>query len=232
MDDAYDPLPDKRGLYDYVLWLNASDALAPAEMPEHDLDFSGFEQLTNLASTAPRPSVDQCLDWWEKWRMPENIHRHVSKVAEAAYKLAIWMRHAGMAIDPILTHRAALVHDLDKIQTLHQPSQHGHISAEYLADQGYPEVADIVRNHLLGIFLTKDMSTFSWETKLVNFCDKLVEEDRIVTLPVRFFALKQRYPHSQVLLDSTEPYLWQLNDEICSILSLESHEALVSELNA
>ncbi len=35
--------------------------------------------------------------------MPENVQRHVSRVAEAAYKLAVWMRHAGLAIDPILT---------------------------------------------------------------------------------------------------------------------------------
>ncbi len=93
-------------------------------------------------------------------------------------------------------------------------------------------MADIVRNHLLGIFLKQDLSAFSWEMKLVNFCDKLVEGDRIVTLPVRLSALKQRYPHSKVLLDSTEPYLWQLNDEICSILALEGHHALISELNA
>lgn len=232
MDDAYECLPEKLGQFDYVLWLNKSDLLAPAEMPEHDLDISGFENLTNLASTPSRPSTGQCLVWWEEWRMPENVQRHVTKVAEAAYKLAVWMRHAGMAIDPILTHRAGLVHDLDKIQTLQQPGQHGHVSAEFLAERGYPKLADIVRNHLLGIFLMQDLTALSWEMKLVNFCDKLVEGDRIVTLPVRFSALKQRYPHSKVLLDSTEPYLWKLNDEICSILALDDHESLISELNA
>ncbi len=224
--------PEKRGQYDYVLWMNEADSLAPAEMPEHDLDILGFEALTTLASTPARPSMNQCLEWWEEWRMPENVQRHVSRVAEAAYKLAVWMRHAGLEIDPILTHRAGLVHDLDKIQTLQQPGQHGRVSAEFLFQRGYPELADIVRNHLLGIFLKQDLSAFTWEMKLVNFCDKLVEGDRIVTLPVRLSALKQRYPHSKVLLDSTEPYLWQLNDEICTILALEGHHALISELNA
>ncbi len=125
MDDAYEALPEKRGQYDYVLWMNETESLAPAEMPEHDLDILGFEALTTLASAPARPSMNQCLEWWEEWRMPENVQRHVTRVAEAAYKLAVWLRHAGLAIDPILTHRAGLVHDLDKIQTLQQPANMG-----------------------------------------------------------------------------------------------------------
>jgi hypothetical protein len=134
-------------------------------------------------------------------------------------------------VDPILTHRAGLAHDLDKIQTLHEPRQHGRESATFLSERGYPELAAIVRKHLLGVFLYEDVANLSWETKLVNFCDKLVEGDQIVSIKERFSALKQRYPQSQELLDASEPYLWQLNDEICSILSLDGHEALVTKLN-
>ena len=232
MDEVYENVSRNKGQFDLVLWMNASNALAPESMPEPDIDISQFEQLARVRSFAPRPSVGQCLDWWEEWKLPENVQRHVTEVASAAYKLAVWMRQAGINVDPILTHRAGLVHDLDKIDTLHQAGAHGHVSAAFLADQGYSELAEIVRNHLLSMFLAKDLSAFSWEMKLVNFCDKLVEGDQIVPIPVRFSALKQRYPHSHGLLDATEPYLWQLNDEICSILSLDGHEALIAELNA
>lgn len=231
MDEAYDDAIARRGQYDLILWLNAADEPAPGRMPEHDLDFNDIAQLASLSAVAPRPGLSQCLDWWDEWAMPENIRRHVTEVAGAAYKLAIWMRQAGVDVDPILTHRAGLVHDLDKIETLHQAGRHGHVSADFLQEEGYPELADIVRNHLLGIFLSRDMAVLSWETKLVNFCDKLVEGDRIVSITERFTALKQRYPRSQGLIDSAEPYLWQLNEEICTILSLDGHDELVARLN-
>jgi putative nucleotidyltransferase with HDIG domain len=171
------------------------------------------------------------LEWWEDWDLPENVRRHVTEVAGAAYKMAVWMRQAGIEVDPILTHRAGLAHDLDKIKTLQEPRQHGQESATFLSERGYPELAEIVRNHLLGVFLYEDVAHLTWETKLVNFCDKLVEGDQIVSITERFSALRQRYPHSQELLDSSEPHLWKLNDAICSILAMDGHEALVSRLN-
>lgn len=231
MAEDYDSLLTQRGAYAQLLWLNPSGALASDEMPQHDLDLMDLSQLPRLAGITRRPTLAQCLAWWEVWMLPENIRRHVTQVASAAYKLAMWMRNQGIDVDPILTHRAALSHDLDKIQTLHQPGRHGLESAEFLNAQGYPELARIVEQHLLGVFLYQDSAALSWETKLVNFCDKLVEGDQIVPLPDRFAALKQRYPGSHRLIDESEPYLWRLNDEICAILSVADHGALVADLN-
>ena len=66
--------------------------------------------------------------------------------------------------------------------------------------------------------------------KLVNYSDKLVEGDRVVLLPERLSALKQRYQHIKALIDSAEPYIWRLDNKICSILALDDHEALVTRL--
>ena len=231
MDDAYETLASRQGQYDSLLWLNRANSLTPAAMPEQDIDLSDIEQLPSFTAFAPRPTVAKCVAWWAAWDLPENVRRHVTEVAAAAYKLAIWMRQAGVEVDPILTHRAGLAHDLDKIKTLHEPRRHGQVSADFISEQGYPELAEIVRKHLLGIFLYENLDNLSWETKLVNFCDKLVEGDEVVSITERFTALKQRYPQSRKLIDSSEPHLWRLNDEICSILSLDAHEALVSKLN-
>jgi hypothetical protein len=231
LDEDYERLTGRQERYSGLLWLNQSSSLAPKPMPAQDFDLMQWEELRTFAELAPRPSLEQCLDWWDDWELPENICRHVTEVAGAAYKLAVWMRQAGIDVDPILTHRAGLAHDLDKIKTLREPRRHGQVSADFISARGFPELAVIVRKHLLGIFLYEDVANLSWETKLVNFCDKLVEGDEIVSITERFSALKKRYPQSQELLDSSEPYLWRLNDDICSILALDGHEALLAKLN-
>lgn len=230
IDEAYDAVVSKQGQYELILWMNWDNSPAPAAFPEPDMEVAYLEQLMTLGTFVPRPSAAQCIDWWLEWNLPDNIKRHVTKVAAIAYKLALEIRRAGLDVDPILTHRAGLVHDLDKIETLHQANRHGHVSADFMIRRGYPELAEIVRHHLLGLFLVHDLSGFSWEMKLVNYCDKLVEGDRVVLLPERLSALKQRYPQSRSLIDSAEPHLWRLDNEICSILDLDNHESLVNRL--
>ena len=70
----------------------------------------------------------------------------------------------------------------------------------------------------------------TWESKLVFFCDKLAEEDRIVPFDVRLEALKQRYPDFVGMMNTVELDVWALSNEICSILSISSHEKLIEKL--
>ena len=72
------------------------------------------------------------------------------------------------------------------------------------------------------------MGLHTWEDRLVFFCDKLVEQDRIVPFDVRLRALQARYPGFREVMAQAEPYVWALSDQICSILSIPSHENLIS----
>ena len=46
MDEVYENVSRNKGQFDLVLWMNASNALAPESMPAPDIDISQFEQLT------------------------------------------------------------------------------------------------------------------------------------------------------------------------------------------
>jgi hypothetical protein len=92
VDEDYERLTGRQGRYGGLLWLNASDSLAPTPMPTQDFDVLQLDELRTLNALAPRPSLAQCLEWWEDWDLPENVRRHVTEVAGAAYKLAVWMR--------------------------------------------------------------------------------------------------------------------------------------------
>ena len=68
-------------------------------------------------------------------------------------------------------------------------NSHGQVGASFIEAQGYPEIAEIVRGHILHTILDPKSDDRPWEVKLVYFCDKLTEGDRIVTLEERFTAL-------------------------------------------
>jgi len=213
-----------------TIFYNPDGLIAPVRLPLQDADIVSLDALDQTLSLLAKPSLQQCIAWWEAWDLPENIRQHSITVAWAAYTLAVLMRNQGVALDPMLAQRAGLVHDLDKIKTLKLGDAHGREGAAFLAQQGYPELAGIVREHIMHSVLTENPDTRGWEDRLVFFCDKLVEGDRIVSFKQRLAALMQRYPDYRETMARAEAQIWRLNDRICSILSIPDHEILISTL--
>ena len=231
LDDNYQKLQDWTDAKCRTIWLNRAGEIPTKEAPIHDYELSRIGQLDNIQRIDQSPTLAQCKLWLDEWDLPANVRRHVTRVAWAAYALAVMMRDKGVEIDPILTHRGGLLHDLDKIETLKMVNSHGQVGASFIEAQGYPEIAEIVRGHILHTILDPNSDNRPWEVKLVYFCDKLTEGDRIVTLEERFTALGKRYPAYMEKMDKAKTHVWDLNDEICSILSLPDNEHLVSLLN-
>ncbi len=213
-----------------MVWVNKGGEILPDVSPVHDVELRSLSELTDLPKMLNRPTLAQCVDWWDEWDLPKNIRQHVQMVSRAAYVLAVLMRNLGYAVDPILTHRGGLLHDLDKIKTLRISGAHGEMGAEFLEDQGYPQVAEIVREHNLSSILGPEFDRRPWENKLVFFCDKLVEGERIVPFGERVAALNRRYPAYRPLIEKTEEPVWQFSEQVCSILSLTNHQALIDLL--
>ncbi len=209
------------------IWLNRKDQLAPDVVPAHDEDIQSLDDLLKVESLLQKPTLGQCYAWWEEWDVPTNIRDHMQTVAWGAYVLAVKMRNEGIRVDPILTHRGGLLHDIDKIQTLDESGQHGQKGAKFLADQGYPTVAEIIREHIMHRILRPEAEALSWEVKLVYFMDKLVEGDHIVPFNERLTALKQRYPGYRGAMERAESHIWVLSAEIESILSIPGHKKLI-----
>ncbi len=214
-----------------TVWFNPQGALAPEALPAQDLDLIDLARLPEIGSALrSKPSRAQCLDWWAAWEVPGNIRAHSKTVARSAYALAVLIRRQGIPLDPILTHRGGLLHDIDKIETLQQAGAHGQVGADFLEAQGYPALAEIVREHIMSTILDPHADDRPWEVKLVYFCDKLVEGDRLVPFEARLAALFERYPHYRETMARAAGPVWALSDQICSILSIPSHENLISTL--
>jgi putative hydrolase of the HAD superfamily len=229
-DDRYAVLSSTLPSKAKKIWFNPEGKLAPEVDPAHDAEIRDLDEIPKLPELLNKPSLAQCLAWWEDWSLPENVRRHARVVSRIAYTLAVMMRNQGIEVDPILAHRGGLLHDLDKITTLHKTGKHGQEGADFLEEKGFPALAEIVREHLMHTILQPHADHRRWEVKLVYFSDKLVEGDQIVPFDQRLEALLARYPYySDAMLRAKNPIM-RLSNQICSILSVPGHEALVEML--
>jgi putative nucleotidyltransferase with HDIG domain len=228
IDSDYGSVQTHAGKGVQAIWFNREGAFVPSTTPLHDADILSFDSLSNIISILHKPSLDQCLLWWDEWDLPENVRRHARTVAWGAYILAVMMRNQDIEIDPILAHRGGLLHDIDKIKTLDADGQHGKMGGDFLEKAGYPALGEIVRGHIMHTILEPGAEERPWDVKLVYFMDKLVEGDQIVTFDERQEALKKRYPKYKGAVESAKSKVWALNDEICSILSISGHQNLIS----
>jgi len=230
LDDVYSHLRDciNRGVR--AIWLNREGCFAPEDVPAHDADILSIEDFLKDNKLFQKPSLRQCDAWWDEWDLPDNIRRHSQTVAWGAYVLAVMMRNRGIQVDPILTHRGGLLHDIDKIKTLDKAGQHGQMGAEFLLREGYPAAAEIVREHIMHRIMHPGAEDLPWEVKLVYLVDKLVEGDQIVPFDRRLAALKERYPGYRKAMARAESHIWAMSEVIISILSIPDHGKLISTL--
>ena len=230
LDDDYTSLIPYSELALKTIWLNREGEISPDTVPIHDAEVRDLQELLNFEPLFKGPSLRQCLDWWDAWSVPENVRMHSKTVAWGAYVLAVMLRNRGISVDPILTHRGGLLHDIDKIKTLQVSGAHGQRGAAFLEEVGYLEVAQIVREHIMSTILNPQADDRPWEVKLVFFCDKLVEGDRIVPFNQRLDKLMARYPQYRDTMRLAEEPIWALSDQVCSRLGIASHEVMTTML--
>ena len=112
-----------------------------------------------------------------------------------------------------------------------QPAGDMYVDAlNFLEDQGYPALAEIVREHIMSTILHPKGDERPWEVKLVYYCDKLVEDEALVPFDKRLSALFSRYPQYRETMGRAAGPVRQLGDQICAILSIPGHEKLISNL--
>lgn len=210
------------------IWYNPGGRCASGLLPLQDAEINRLEDLPALLENPFLPGYPTCLAWMQDQQLPHNLSAHVHAVAAAAYQIAIWLRSAGQNVDPILTHRGALLHDLAKIKAMERPPEqrmgHAELAARMLQDREEPLLAECARRHALFAILQPEITPRTWEEKLVYFADKLVEGSRMVGLDDRVASLRQRYPHDSTKIAAMAPALYTLQDELCSALGIPSSE--------
>ncbi len=161
-----------------------------------------------LAQKMPIPSRPECIELLQRFDMPHHIRRHSFLVAEVALSIAGRLNQNSSRLDLRLIEAAALLHDVGKEPSFKTGEDHAVLGARMLNGTVNPAVARIVKEH---IFL--DFSQTSGpitESLVVNYSDKRVKHDQIVSVEERYRDLIDRYAkspsHMKFLLDKLELY--------------------------
>jgi uncharacterized protein len=152
------------------------------------------------------PSHHQCLELMEAHGMLPNIREHSYRVMQVAIFLGEALAAAGFELNLPLVTVGALLHDLGKTPCLGTPRNHAELGAGLLDDLGFPQVAQVVREHVYLDRSIVDPRPLR-EAEVVNYADKRVLHEDVVTLEVRFADLKVRYgrtPEARARIDATE----------------------------
>jgi uncharacterized protein len=137
------------------------------------------------------PTRSECLTALRDNGVPDNIIGHSIVVERVALVLSERLIDAGNSMDTALVSAGALLHDIEKMRGIREGRPHGELGAETIDRLGFPEVSPIVGQHVRladygdngGIDVAK----------LVNYADKRVNHEEIVTLDERFDYLFDRY---------------------------------------
>jgi uncharacterized protein len=168
------------------------------------------------------PSYNQCLELMDIHGMLPHIREHSFAVMEVAVYLGEALTEAGFDLFLPLVATGALLHDLGKTPCLGTTTNHAEYGAVILEGLGYPQVAQVVREH---VHLNGDLSDLRAlrEAELVNYADKRVLHAEVVTLEDRFVDLKVRYgrtPEIVARIEATEIRARALEEKLFALLQL------------
>ena len=154
--------------------------------------------------------------------MPDHIRRHSLLVTQVALFLAQRLNGNGCRLDLGLIEAAALLHDVGKISSLETGQDHAVHGAQMLDGIVDPAIAAIVEQHIS--LAASQVAGPITESLLVNYADKRVRHDQVVSVEDRYEDLIARYSkspsHEQFLRRKLDLYV-ELERTIFSHLTIE-----------
>jgi putative nucleotidyltransferase with HDIG domain len=131
--------------------------------------------------------------------MLENIQAHSFVVSRVAESLIDGLHRTGKSTGPLPDKdeiiSGALLHDIAKTLCLKTDCRHAEIGRQICLDLGYPELSEIVAEHVVLKNFTPDLYTQGiYRTKeIVFYADKRVCHDQVVSLAGRLEYILERY---------------------------------------
>ena len=137
------------------------------------------------------PTQEQCFLLMCEMKMMDHIVVHCMQVCRVATFLAEHLDATRNGLNHDLIRVSALLHDITKTRSFKTEENHALTGGQFLAEQGYPEVGELVRQHVR-LDEYPDPVTLG-EAEIINYADKRVLHDRIVGLDKRLDYILEKY---------------------------------------
>lgn len=138
----------------------------------------------------------------------DHIIDHSIMVSNVALFLSLKLKKKNPNLDIRLATSAALLHDITKTRSFITKESHPETGGQMMTDYGYPEIGDIIRQHVILDSYEKDSPVS--EQEIVNYSDKRILHDKVVSLSKRLEYIKIRYgtqkkfrDHIQIMSENT-----------------------------
>ncbi len=184
-------------------------------------DYSQFNTAFAEIQDASIPGFSACLGLLKHAGVRPGLFRHLQKVALTGFVLASRLLQQGVAVNPILVHRAGLLHDIDKPSLTEDRTIHGQLGAQMVAQAGFGVLSPIIRPHQVLSILADETAPKGWEARLVYLADKLVEKDRLVGAAARMDHLMDRYNQPEGQMERCKPLVLQMEREVSQLAGIQ-----------
>jgi putative nucleotidyltransferase with HDIG domain len=153
-------------------------------------------------TTETLPDEQGCLELLNKYDTPEHIIQHSMKVWKVAGVLADGLMRNRHPLNMALLMASCLLHDIAKYPCIVEAKGwHDKVGEQMLQQEGLPTVGRIVVQHVI-IRPADDGSVR--EEHVLNYSDKRVVHDQVVSLHERFEYLARTYGTSPRALEALE----------------------------
>ena len=137
------------------------------------------------------PSRKECFRLIKKMDMMDHIIDHSIMVSNVALYLCLNLKKHSPDLDVRLASSAALLHDITKTRSFTTHESHSETGGIMMTELGYPEVGAIIRQHVVLDRYENDSPVS--EQEIVNYADKRVLHDKIVSLDRRLEYIRVKY---------------------------------------
>jgi len=143
------------------------------------------------------PTREECFRLIHKMDMMDHIIDHSIMVSNVALCLCRFLGEKFPDINIRAIRSAALLHDITKTRSFSTGEAHSETGGLLLTNLGFPEIGDIIRQHVI-LDTCPDSTSVSdarpvSEQEIVNYADKRVLHDQVVSLEKRLEYIKVRY---------------------------------------
>ncbi len=167
------------------------DVIDPGILLDMDT-LEDYHKMLKYCGDIQLPSEEECYELIRNANTPLKVIDHCKQVAQLSYTIGNSLIRLGCPMNLDLIRTAALLHDLAKGEP-----HHAQAGARMLLN--YPEVANIVAEHM-DICLNPDQPLS--EKEIVYLADKLVIEDRIISLQDRFAVPLEQHKNDQMVISN------------------------------
>ena len=165
------------------------------------------------------PTREQAEALLRRYELPAGIVTHARGVARVAAEAARLVASAGVPVDINLVEVAALLHDIDKVETRKSGAPHGIVGARWLTELGFVELAAPVASHPVNCLLDEERFPRGWPSVILSIADRRVAQ-RFVSADERIDDLVARHPEYRESLEAARLPGRALESELAEVSRL------------